>query len=147
MKVEGSSVQYSTFNLQLRDGLERPDQDAERTAPEADEAGDAERLVYRIVKTDPPTVADFLSNAARGRARRGPEARRPELHTGLSLYDGEAAARATAQRFPFLGAYLAAIRIPAAGPVRVEQTLGAGHCTIWGHPDDLLALVVAVVPV
>ena len=109
--------------------------------------GEADRLFYRIVKTDPPTVADFLSNAARGRPLRGPEVGRPELHTGLSMYDSEVAARATAGRFPFLGAYLATVRISADDPVRVEQTLGEGHYTVWGAPDVLLALVVAVVPV
>ena len=109
--------------------------------------GEADRLLYRLVKTDPPTVADFLSNAVRGRPRRGPEVGRPELHTGLSMYDSEVAARATARRFPFLGAHIATVRIPAGAPVRVEQTLGEGHYTVWGAPDVLLTMVVAVVPV
>ena len=42
------------------------------------------------------------------------------------MYDSEAAARAKARRFPFLGAYLATVRIPADAPVRVEQTLTTG---------------------
>ena len=109
--------------------------------------GEADRLLYCVVKTDPPTAADFLSNAARDRPLRGSEVGKPELHTGLLMYDSEVVARATARRFPFLGVYLAIVRIPTGALVRVEQTLGEGHYTVWGAPDLLLTLVVAVVPV
>ncbi len=104
-----------------------------------------ERLFYRIVRTDPPTIADFLSNRARGKARRPVESVRE--WEGLSLFDTEAQARRMARRFPRLGVYIAALRVPADGPIVVEQTFGPGHYTLWGDPQDFLPRVVAVVPV
>jgi hypothetical protein len=42
---------------------------------------------------------------------------------------------------------VAELRVPEAGPVRYElDTARHGHCTLWGEPVDLLALVVSVVP-
>ena len=96
---------------------------------------------------NPPTEADFQSNAARSRAPRGVELTQPELWTGLSVFDTEARARARAQQFPQLGTYIAALRITSVDPVTVKQTLGSGHYTIWGRPEIILALVSNVVPV
>jgi hypothetical protein len=46
-----------------------------------------------------------------------------------------------------LGRYIALLELPRDSPVQIERTLGAGHHTIWGAPEVLLAAVVAVVPV
>ncbi len=105
------------------------------------------RVFYRIVLTDPPTVADFESRQAKGLPPRGAELRRPELYRGLSLYATEVQAGETARRFPALGNFIAAVAIPVNGPFRVEQTLRPGHYTLWGEPEDLLAAVVATVPI
>lgn len=105
------------------------------------------RVFYRIVESDPPTLTDFASRRARGLPPRGAEIRRPELHSGLSLYDTEAQARETARRFPTLGGLIAAVALPEGGPFRVEQTLRSGHHTAWGESRDFLAAVLSVVAV
>lgn len=105
------------------------------------------RPLYRIVRANPPTITDFLSDDARGRGTPSdpPEIRR--LRTGRSVFATEAQARRRARTFPMLGQYIARLEIPEDSPVQVERTLGAGHHTIWGEPDLLLAYVAAVVPV
>lgn len=105
----------------------------------------ADPIFFRIVKTAPPTVTDFLSNRALGRPRRRNESE--EVWTGLSHYDTAERARNTARRFPALGAFIAALHVPPDGPFRVARTFGPGHYTVWGDPRDFLAAVLAVVPV
>jgi hypothetical protein len=107
------------------------------------------RTVYRIVRTDPPTLADFTSNATKGLPVRddAPEARR--LWDGLSVYATEAQARNKARQFPYLGRYVARLDIPQGTPIRIERTIphSRGHHTLWGEPALLLRAVVAVVTV
>jgi hypothetical protein len=109
----------------------------------------APRTVYRIVRTDPPTLADFASNAARGLPLRdaSPETRR--LWDGLSVYATAAQARNKARQLPALGRYVARLDLPERAPVRVERTVprSRGHHTLWGDPAVLLGCVVAVLPV
>ena len=109
----------------------------------------AARTFYRVVKTDPPTLTDFTSNAARGRPVRGndPETRR--LWDGLSVYATEAQARAKARQLPALGRYVARLELPAGAPVRVERTVPAAGATTpsGATPAVLLRCVVAVVAV
>lgn len=103
------------------------------------------RVFYRIVRTDPPTLDDFISNFARGR----PLPDDPEdirLWDGLSVYSTAAQARRQRRRSPILGRYIAVLRVPLDGTVRIERTRGEGHHTLWGDPDALLSLVVAVEP-
>lgn len=105
------------------------------------------RTLYRIVGTDPPTIADFTSGAERGRPipRRLPA----ELHRlwdGLSAYATLAQARRKQRAVPVLGEYIAALAIVEDDDVRMERTTREpGHHTIWGPPPVLLASVVAVV--
>ena len=105
------------------------------------------RSLFRIVRTDPPTIADFTSNAQRGL----PPPQDPtlaRLWDGLSSYNTAAQARRNARKRPTLGRYIAELRVPDVESVRVERTLNSpGHHTIWGDPADLLALVVNVEPV
>ena len=107
------------------------------------------RLFYRIVRTNPPTQADFVSNAAQGKQPRHPDPEILRLWDGLSAYSTVEQARIAARLFPRLGRYIAALRVPEHGSVRFEQTRdpAEGHFTLWGEPDQLLALVVNVVPV
>lgn len=103
---------------------------------------------YRIVKTAPPTVRDFTSNRALGKPPRGPERDDPTIWSGLSMYGDEGTARAQARRIPRLGAFLARLDVPHDGPIRCRQTgSNPAHYTVWGEPDDLLSVVVAVLPV
>jgi hypothetical protein len=91
--------------------------------------GAGTRFLYRIVRTDPPTLEDFLSNAARGR----PLPDNPadvRVWDGLSVYSTEAQARRKRRTSPVLGQFIATLEVPADGSIRFERTRGAGHFTI-----------------
>ncbi|MDP8923143.1 MAG: hypothetical protein M3O34_09750 [Chloroflexota bacterium] len=103
------------------------------------------RLLHRIVRTDPPTLDDFLSNLARGRpVPDDPEDAR--VWDGLSVYSTAAQARRKLRTSPVLGSFIAVLRVPLDGSTRIERTRGEGHHTIWGDPAMLMGLVVAVEP-
>ena len=107
----------------------------------------AASVLYRIVLTIPPTLADFMSFAARGLRPRRPDPEVERLWDGLSMYDTEERARQKARQLPYLGTYLARVAIPTAA-IRIERTLASpGHYTVWGKPSDLLGWVTEVVPV
>ena len=109
---------------------------------------DRRRTFYRIVKSDPPTLADFVSAQARGRAvpTRLPEELR-RLWDGLSVYATLAQAQRKARQSPMIGAYVAELRLPDDVTIRVERTTReAGHHTVWGPAERILACVVEVVP-
>ena len=110
-------------------------------------AAEPPRVFYRVVKTDPPTLADFTSPAAQGKPFTHQDPARRPLWDGLSCHATEAQARRNARRFRTHGGYVAGVRIEAGAPVRVERTLGPGHYTLWGDPAELLARVVSVAPV
>lgn len=103
---------------------------------------------YRIVLTDPPSLEDFLSDAARGKRRPTDPAKR-ELYEGLSVYATVGQARRKALDLPILVAYIPELRVPEDAPIQVARTIkgSRGHHTLWGDPADLLGYVVAVVPV
>jgi len=105
------------------------------------------RTFYRIVKSDPPTLLDFTSNAARGRAPRTDEPEVLRLWSGLSAFSTLAQARRKSRISPVLGAFVARLVLPDVGQVRYERTRGTGHYTLWGEPSVLLAAVVSVVRV
>ena len=105
---------------------------------------------YRIVLADPPSLDDFTSYAALGRP--SPAGATPELlksWQAVSVFDTEVAARAMAlRRGGRLGRFLAFLEVPEAGPIHYARS-GANprHFDLRGSPEDLLACVVAVVPV
>ncbi len=105
------------------------------------------RRHYRIVKSDPPTLMDFTSNAALGRPlRSGSSEEARYLWSGLSVMETQEQARTLQRRFPRLGAYIAVLDIPVDDLIRIERTLREpGHHTIWGEPDELLRAIVAVI--
>jgi hypothetical protein len=107
------------------------------------------RDFYRILEGPTPTLRDFTSFHALGRPLRR---QTPELlrrWRGISLYETEAQARATALWRPSIGRYIAAVRIEVGAPIDVEQTgdPATGHYTLWGEPSEFLARVVWIVPV
>jgi len=112
--------------------------------------------LYRIVRTDPPSRDDFLSNwvvrerdIAAGRRPRSVPADGEALHmwSGISTYDSVAAAREQARRYR-LGGFIATLEIPPGIGIRVEQTSRrADHYTLWGEPGTLLATVAEIQPV
>ena len=104
--------------------------------------------LYRVTKSDPPTIRDFLSFRELGIPLRHRTAKGLRLWDGLSVYREQEQAATRARRTPGLGQYVAELRIPMDGRFRLELDNGEdGHCTIWGEPEALLALVVSVWPV
>ena len=102
---------------------------------------------YRVVKTNPPTMDDFLSDRAKGKPLR--EGVPHALWDGLSVFATAAQARSRARRYPQMGRFLAHLALAEAAPLRVERTVprSRGHHTLWGNPAYLLGCVVAVLPV
>ncbi len=110
------------------------------------------RVFFRIVKTDPPRRRDFLSNQGKRGVPRPdlPRALR-RLWDGLSVHETEEQSRRQAHENPWLGAFVAELRIPdrTSAVVHWERTVPANeaHQTLWGDPDELLRYVVRVVPI
>jgi hypothetical protein len=103
--------------------------------------------LYRIVKTDPPTLQDFLSHRALGIPLRHPTSRALRLWDGVSVHRTREQAAALTAVSPRLGQYIAELRVTDGVGVRYELDNGKnGHCTVWAEPDVLLGLVVAVTP-
>jgi hypothetical protein len=103
---------------------------------------------YRVVQTDPPTLADFTSAAAQGRPARRTDPETQRLWTGISVYGSLRQARDKAFDFPILGRYIVSLDVPDGAPIRPERTTSArGHYTLWGGPADLLACVMATVEI
>jgi hypothetical protein len=112
----------------------------------------ADRTLYRIVKTNPPSRRDFLSNQAR---RGDPKPELPpalrRLWDGISVHGTEAQSRRQAMETPWTGAFIAELRIPdrTVAPMHWERTIpgNEGHHTLWGNPDELLLCVTRVISV
>jgi hypothetical protein len=110
--------------------------------------------VYRIVKTDPPTVTDCTPQAQLGRRLVDPTPEKLHLWSGLSVFATEAQARRQARSYPMLGGFIAEIVFPPPTSEGLpfdlicERTLRTpGHYTLWAVPALLLACVTRVVPV
>lgn len=103
------------------------------------------RSFYRVVRSNPPTRQDFLSHEALGIPLRNEQQR--ELWSGVSCQATEQQARRTA-RLPGFGSFIARVELAEGGSIKWQRTgPKAGHHTLWGDPDELLANVVEVVPV
>jgi hypothetical protein len=90
-----------------------------------------------------------MSHAALGVPPRRPLSRREQdLWRGVSVHDSFEAACAKGTMSPWLGQYVAEIRIPPGVQVRIEKTgRDPSHFTIWASPDDLMSWVVSVTPI
>jgi hypothetical protein len=104
-------------------------------------------IFYRVVRSDPATVADFTAPLAQGRILRDPDPERQRLWSGVSANATAAQATARARDYPALGRYIARLVIPETAAIRAERTLprSRGHYTLWGDPAALLACVSEVV--
>jgi hypothetical protein len=105
------------------------------------------RIFFRIVKSYPPTRADFSSNQSRGRRLENPTSERLRLWSGISVYETAHGARQTARKYPAIGRYIAELEIPDEGAFVFEKTLGPGHYTLWGSPDEVERCVVSITAV
>jgi hypothetical protein len=100
---------------------------------------------FRIVRTNPPTEADFQSDKAKGLPPRNDEPQTLHVWDGISVFRTLRQAQNKVRDYPFLGAFIAQIDVDVDIPeVRVEKTFGRGHFTLWGAPAGLLRLVVTV---
>jgi hypothetical protein len=104
------------------------------------------RTFYRAVETAPPTRADFLSDAAKGRPPRPPQRQNPALYRGISVFDNLEDLEDRRERVLALGHHFpglsVALDVPDGAPVQIHKTGGSGHYTLVGDPDVLLAYVV-----
>jgi hypothetical protein len=76
--------------------------------------------LYRIVRTDPPTVLDFTPKAALGLVDSEADVETQRLEAGLSMYRTLAQARRKARAFPFLGGFIATVQLPSDAPFQIE---------------------------
>lgn len=103
------------------------------------------RLFYRIVKSNPPALADFESNEAKGRPDLSTDEARRYVWDGISVFSTQRQARRKQRTSPGIGRYVAVLRVPLDGSIRFERTLrDDGHHTIWADAAELMALVVSV---
>ncbi|MFT3841801.1 MAG: RHS repeat-associated core domain-containing protein [Myxococcaceae bacterium] len=104
--------------------------------------GAGETVLYRLITEEEP-AANFLSNAAKGLAARGPELKNPAIHRGISTFNSLEKA---VEKIPVLerGGHtvygVAELRIPASAiDVSVAKTLGPGHYTVTGAAEEIMA--------
>lgn len=101
--------------------------------------------LYRVVQNYPLAIYDFMSREALGMRPRHPTAKALRLWSGLSTNRTREQAAQLATTSPWLGEYIVELHVPVDGSVRYELDNGRnGHCTVWGEPSDLLALVVSI---
>jgi hypothetical protein len=105
------------------------------------------RTFFRVIRSQHPSWADFLSNLVRDQPPRRVEAADPLEWAGVSVFDSLGEARSRASSFPVLGRYIAELRLPEGVPVLIRPSVGVGHWTLVGGPGIMLGLVVRVVPV
>ena len=112
-------------------------------------AAGAPRTLYRLLRSNPPTMSDFMSYEALGIPPRRPlTARQRDQWRGVSFYATPAAARLRAQLSPQLGNHIAEVRIPDDAPVRIEQAgRDPNHYNVWAEPNDLRGWVVSIEPI
>ena len=99
---------------------------------------------FRIVRTSPASELDFSSDKARGIPPRNSEPLTLHVWDGISVYRTFGQAARKARDYPFLGSFIAELRIDDGIDARVEKTFGRGHHTVWGVPSVLLACVVRI---
>lgn len=107
------------------------------------------RTFYRVTRSDPPTYRDSTSFAMLGRPLANPTPERLRRWQGLSVFTTIEQAREKARHAPLMGSFIARLEIRPDESIRVERTTSsAGHFTIWGTPDDIIACwIPPVVPV
>jgi len=88
-------------------------------------------LVYRLVRTNPPTASDFLTHAELGKMPKAPAC----LRVGLSVFRTRDHAVHQAQLFPFLGNQIASGELCAEhGKTKLTPGKMPSHTTWWPYP-------------
>ena len=109
--------------------------------------GPLPRTLYRAIRSQHASWADFLSNLVRDQPPRGPELADPLEWAGISVFDDLEVARQRARDVPVLGRYVAELRIPGDAPVLIRPSVGEHHWTLVGGAGVLFRCVVRVVRV
>lgn len=123
-----------------------------RDPPARGDAGVVRRF-HRIIPAPTPTRVDFFSDRARGLLPpRNPD--KVRYWEGLSVFATLAQARAviatrkaraSAQGIAWPVECVAEVTIARDGPITYEEWgRNAGHHTLWGDPDRLLAAVTGI---
>lgn len=104
--------------------------------------------LYRLIQTGRRTLENFMSHEALGIPPRRPLSRREQDRwRGVSHQSSLESALAKGTESPWLGRYIAVVRIPDGAAVRIEQTgRDPFHYTVWAAPEYLLSWVVSVIP-
>ena len=99
------------------------------------------RTYFRIVRGEEPTLEDFWSLRAQGKALSDPAIER-EWAEGISVFDDFDRACAVARRFGFrLGAYVVALVVPSDADIEIRKTFKDWHhYTIYAEPERVMAL-------
>jgi hypothetical protein len=92
----------------------------------------AGQRVFRLVRSAPSSVGDFLSAQQKGRPRHRNETY--VEHLGLSVWDELDKALAVARRYPKI---VAEIELRSGLGLGLASTSGPGHFTVWGEPEML----------
>ena len=99
-----------------------------------------DRSFYRLIRSNPSTLDDYLSNKAKGIPMARPDPEVALLWDGISVYATENQARNQAKGKPWLGSHIAEIVISDRDPVQFRRTgTGRGHHTLWGEAAQLRA--------
>lgn len=106
------------------------------------------RTFYRIVRSSPPSVIDFMSDEMRGLPPRNDDPETLRLWTGLSVYATRNQARKRPQGIRGWAGFLRDSKFRRLGTARSERTTTSrGHHTLWGASPEFLECVVSVEPV
>lgn len=105
------------------------------------------RTFYRIVQSNPPTLADFTSYQGQGKPLLDDEPEKVMMWSGISVWNTEIQARNKARDLPWLGQYIATVVLSASDLIAYQKTNGRGHFTLWGDPQAILDCVTTVVSV
>lgn len=106
------------------------------------------RRVFRIVKSDPPTIDDFTSAYALGRPKaRGIQLKSTALHMALSVMQTLDQATSRAIQFPQIGGHVAELALHGGNGFAIAATVEPGHLSLWGSAFKLDGAVVDVYPV
>jgi hypothetical protein len=97
--------------------------------------------VFRTVRTDPPTVDDFLPDSECGQWPPNAPAEMAKLRGGITVFQSLFHARRHAAAILRHGKFLAALEIPDSASVRIDTWVAPGGHVVWASPEALLGWV------
>ena len=103
---------------------------------------------YRIVKSNPPTLRDFMSLEELGKRPRNPND--PEVlrrWDKVSVWGEEKRAQQWARERPQLGAYIARLDLPDSSAMAAEPSGPTGHYSLAATAVELWQHITSIVPV